>query len=638
MSGTVAIRALPLRRLLLLVAAALVGSLCSAPAAHAASGKITVTTTVDELSEDGNCSLREALRAANRDQPFDACAGGRGADLIVLPPGIFRLSRGAPGEDENRGGDLDVLRDVTLRGAGSDRTVIVAVRDRVLDVYGPGVVVVEGVTLREGAAPEGDPAMAPEVGGCVRNTADLTLVDVRVEACKAARAAGVASLGQASRLSMVRSVVAGSAARSALGPGPAGGIGSEGELRLTDSMVMGNSGSLGAGIFSSGPATILRSTVAGNSASAAVILDPGRGLGAGIYNGGEMAIEASTVSRNRAAGGGAGVYSAGGLRVTDSTIAFNESFGPPSPELASAGLWAAGLATVRGSILAANREDGLPDDCAGVLSLGGNLVQAPCAPLDPSDRGGLDPLLGPLRPNGGSTLTHAPLEGSPALDAALLCAPADQRGLARPLGPACDIGAVEREDLRAPAAPVRDEFASADGRLSSDWAGPGRRGYRGEAGQLVPQSGGPVYWVRALLGQSQSAAVTLRAVDRAGPNIQGLLLKVRREPGRAGWSAGAIRVAADGAAGEVRVEVFAPGAAGWRLAKAFAAPLADGDVLGARAFADGTVAAYRNNALLGVADTRELTGVGELFVGRSGYAGLWFERAPGAILDDFAAQ
>ncbi|MCL5429257.1 MAG: right-handed parallel beta-helix repeat-containing protein [Chloroflexi bacterium] len=52
--------------------------------------------------------------------------------------------------------------------------------------------------------------------------------------------------------------------------------------------------------------------------------------------------------------------------------------------------------------------------------------------------------LGPLADNGGPTLTHALLPGSPALDAATgLCPEVDQRLFPRPFGPACDVGAYE---------------------------------------------------------------------------------------------------------------------------------------------------------------------------------------------------
>ena len=63
----------------------------------------------------------------------------------------------------------------------------------------------------------------------------------------------------------------------------------------------------------------------------------------------------------------------------------------------------------------------------------------------------VDPLLGPVADNGGPTPTNLPEAGSPVVDAipagtAVLCdgtIATDQRGFARPLGAACDIGAVE---------------------------------------------------------------------------------------------------------------------------------------------------------------------------------------------------
>jgi len=54
-------------------------------------------------------------------------------------------------------------------------------------------------------------------------------------------------------------------------------------------------------------------------------------------------------------------------------------------------------------------------------------------------------LLGPLQDNGGDTLTHALLPSSPAIDAgdADNCPATDQRGIPRPQGAGCDIGAYE---------------------------------------------------------------------------------------------------------------------------------------------------------------------------------------------------
>jgi hypothetical protein len=63
------------------------------------------------------------------------------------------------------------------------------------------------------------------------------------------------------------------------------------------------------------------------------------------------------------------------------------------------------------------------------------------------DQPSTDPLVGPLADNGGPTLTHALLEGSPAIDAGddSVCPAVDQRGIARPQGAACDVGSYEQE-------------------------------------------------------------------------------------------------------------------------------------------------------------------------------------------------
>jgi hypothetical protein len=67
----------------------------------------------------------------------------------------------------------------------------------------------------------------------------------------------------------------------------------------------------------------------------------------------------------------------------------------------------------------------------------GDLLGTAAAPIDP--------MLGPLADNGGPTLTNALLPGSPAIDtgAPHACLPVDQRGVLRPQGAGCDIGAYE---------------------------------------------------------------------------------------------------------------------------------------------------------------------------------------------------
>ncbi|WP_279322556.1 choice-of-anchor Q domain-containing protein, partial [Rhodothermus marinus] len=84
---------------------------------------------------------------------------------------------------------------------------------------------------------------------------------------------------------------------------------------------------------------------------------------------------------------------------------------------------------VRHSLIQRQRNAGLND------GVDGNLI-------------GQDPLLGPLADNGGFSLTHALLPGSPAIDAGTSegAPEEDQRGVSRPQGQAIDMGAYESDD------------------------------------------------------------------------------------------------------------------------------------------------------------------------------------------------
>jgi uncharacterized repeat protein (TIGR01451 family) len=113
---------------------------------------------------------------------------------------------------------------------------------------------------------------------------------------------------------------------------------------------------------------------------------------------------------------------------------------------------------VRNSLFADNvgpRSADGPDIYGNVRSRHHNLVETPggfdlAGPGD-EDIIGQEPLLGPLGDNGGDTQTHALQPGSPAIDAGSCTDVAgdpitsDQRGIARPQGPDCDIGAYEAQ-------------------------------------------------------------------------------------------------------------------------------------------------------------------------------------------------
>lgn len=210
------------------------------------------------------------------------------------------------------------------------------------------------------------------------------------------------------------------------------GLANQGAATIVGSTIEANStGEDGGGIGNSGTLTLLGSTVDQNHAGT---------NGGGIANTGVLSATNSTISANGAAGAGSGVYNAGDLALESATIALNGH-----------GLVTLGSVKIHNSILAGNADA----DCEGAIeSQGYNLFGslATCsgavAPGDLFGYGGqpLDPKLGALASNGGPTRTHMPLAGSPAIDHGdpASCPAADQRGIPRPYGAACDIGAAER--------------------------------------------------------------------------------------------------------------------------------------------------------------------------------------------------
>ncbi len=74
---------------------------------------LTVTTLNDEWNEDANCSLREAIIAANTDQPVGACPAGSGDDVIVF---AGHLAGGTL--PVTLGGRLKITANLTIQGGG----------------------------------------------------------------------------------------------------------------------------------------------------------------------------------------------------------------------------------------------------------------------------------------------------------------------------------------------------------------------------------------------------------------------------------------------------------------------------------------------------------------------------------------
>ena len=125
-----------------LVSLLVLAGLVAPPAARAAT--IDVTTQVDELNEDGDCSLREAIVAANTNTAVDGCTAGDSGvvDVINVPADIYNLTIEGPDEDQAVTGDLDVTEGVRIQGAGRNATIIDAGGQNqgqfCEDVVGPG--------------------------------------------------------------------------------------------------------------------------------------------------------------------------------------------------------------------------------------------------------------------------------------------------------------------------------------------------------------------------------------------------------------------------------------------------------------------------------------------------------------------
>jgi hypothetical protein len=104
-----------------------------------------------------------------------------------------------------------------------------------------------------------------------------------------------------------------------------------------------------------------------------------------------------------------------------------------------------GSVRARDTILAGNSADTAGKNCFGKITSQGHNIEDgdSCGLTGPGDKKSTAIALGPLAFNGGPTRTHAIFESGPAFDAGFGCPSTDQRGVARPTGTGCDIGAYE---------------------------------------------------------------------------------------------------------------------------------------------------------------------------------------------------
>jgi hypothetical protein len=361
-----------------------------------AASTVDVDTTDDETTPgDGFCSLREALERKT------GCVG----DTIVLQPATYLLT-------DTIAGDLTIVgtTSMTITVANGGRAIIQGGpgwNDRILRVQttSPALVTISDVTFQGGQAVD-----LSRAGGGIYNSGSLALIKCQVFD-------NTASLG--------------------------GGIFNNGSLRLTKTLVVSNTATAadfgGGGIYSTASLLINNSAVVSNTATNA---------GGGIYYDSAIAtLKNVTLSGNRSDGNG------GGMFVTDLSVVGLSYVTVVSNTAATSGggIVADGVSVITSTLLAGNTNG----DCTGtnLVSRGYNLIQTSCTmnvvTANP-DLIGVDPHIGPLQDNGGSTLTHALTGASQAVDYILpnpsYCPSAgltDQRGTTRPQSSGCDVGAFE---------------------------------------------------------------------------------------------------------------------------------------------------------------------------------------------------
>ncbi len=370
-------------------------------AGTAAANTFNVTTTDDDIGscDPGDCSIREALAAAQANP---------GDDTVNIPAGHYVLTNGQLETD-------DIGNTTTIVGHSARDTIIDANGQSRVYFVNDGTINLSHVTITGGVASGTENFGSGEGGGIFFDGQLMTLDHVAVIGNKALSQPEFGGQG--------------------------GGIFGDEPVTITNSLIAGNtadgtggtfSGGQGGGIFGNEALTLTNVTVANNVALPA---DPKatfpHSQGGGIFvNELGTVFKHVTIAGNSASGDDAG----GGVFFNDDS-------------------------TVTNSIVAGNTVDGVAQNCVintnTVAEQGHNLQgTSDCGFTAPGDITG-DPLLAALGNNGGESDTMALAATSPAVDHAdsANCVPTDQRDLPRPALAGCDIGAFELQPAPAVAPP-----------------------------------------------------------------------------------------------------------------------------------------------------------------------------------------
>jgi hypothetical protein len=411
--------------------AAIAVLLLCAVAMQARAATITVTTTNDS----GPGSLRQALTIANDGDTINFAVTGR---IILISGGLV------------------IDKNVSISGPGADRLSVDGNQTPLQCVLYTALgktVTISGLTITNGDAGICNDHGALTVRNCVV-TGNSSYGGIGVNGSHGPGVERGNNRRDAQKiygdrvLAGISLTIDNSIVSDNLGQGV---FNDSATVTILNSSISGNSAGQfgdGGGIYASGfkgpPfTTVINSTISGNSAS-----DAGGGI---VNENGGLSILNSTISGNSAGynGGGIANYS-GGIEIANSTLSGN-SAGSGGGIYNSAGQFGGRLEIGDTIFNAGASGENIFNNGGTVTSHGYNISSDNGGGYlnGPGDQINTDPLLGPLQDNGGPTLTHAPLPGSPAIDAGdpnFTPPPSrDQRGRCfyRVFGRRIDIGSVE---------------------------------------------------------------------------------------------------------------------------------------------------------------------------------------------------
>ena len=401
----------------------------------------TNDTVVTNTNDSGEGSLRQAILNAN------ATAG---EDTITFA-GVF--SDATPDIINLTSGQLTITDDVRILGAGTSNLTISGNDDfRVFEIGGSGTnATINGLKLANANDVFGailvnsnttlnlnNSNVSNSIGsvGGIFNRGSLNLTNTTVSDNTGLSVSG--GIYNSGSLSLNNSNISNNETFIKDAPSYGGGIFNIGTLEITNSILSNNeafprgvsgnapeSSTYGGSIYNSGIAKVTNSTIFGSSAE----------FGGGIYNSGSLSLTNTTVSSNIANGGG-GISNSGKLTLSNSTITDNAASRGYSAWNSFTGGGGIvnetnGTVIVANTIIAGNyvdypyvSEDVNSDVIGKFTDSGNNLIGNrtgstgfTTSTLIGTSDNPIDPKLGPLQNNGGTTLTYALLKDSPAINA-----------------------------------------------------------------------------------------------------------------------------------------------------------------------------------------------------------------------------